>query len=64
MDKLSTDLLQICLNAGLVFVLRWSLDDQTEQVYSAALSALANVLFIAKDQVCKLNNLFYSKLMQ
>ncbi|XP_066914199.1 RNA polymerase II-associated protein 1-like [Clytia hemisphaerica] len=49
-DNLSTDLLEICLNAGLVFILRWSLDEQTEQIYSASLAALANVLFIERDQ--------------
>lgn len=51
MGKLSTDLLTQCLNAGILFLLRWSVDDPTEQIYSAALLCLSKLLYVANDQV-------------
>ena len=58
MKTLTADLLLQCLDAGLLFILRWSLDEQSEQIYSAALAGIANLVYVKKDQV-KLLFFFY-----
>lgn len=55
----TTDLLTQCLEAGLLFILRWSLDEQSEQIYSATLQCLANILYIKEEQ-SMLDKLFMS----
>ncbi|XP_047132220.1 RNA polymerase II-associated protein 1 isoform X1 [Hydra vulgaris] len=48
--KLSTDLLAQCLDAGLLFLLRWSIDDHSEPIYSAAVATLSQILYVKSEQ--------------
>ncbi|XP_057315544.1 RNA polymerase II-associated protein 1-like [Hydractinia symbiolongicarpus] len=58
--KLTEDLLNQCLNAGLIFILRWSLDEQAEQIYSAAVAVLANVVYVKSD-MDMIENVMYAE---
>ena len=60
-DHLDQDLLPILLDAGLPFLLRWSLDDNTESLITASISCFTALLVRKQDEVLinTLCNCFY-----
>ena len=48
---LQEDVLSVLLGAGLLFLLRWSLDDSTEAVMTAAVQGLNTILTVPRDKV-------------
>ena len=48
---LQGDVLSALLDAGILFLLRWSLDDTTDAVMAAATQGLAAILIVPSDKV-------------
>lgn len=51
LDMLSAPIIPALLDSGLVFVLRWALDDNTENSLTAAVNALRALLVCDQDEV-------------
>ena len=45
------DVLPLLLDAGILFLLRWSLDDTTDAVMAAAIQGFAAILIVPSDKV-------------
>ena len=48
---LQGDVLSVLLDAGVLFLLRWSLDDTSDGVVAAAIQGFAAVLIVPSDKV-------------
>ena len=44
-------MLSVLLDAGILFLLRWSLDDTSDGVVAAAIQAFAAILIVPSDKV-------------
>ena len=50
-NLLDQDLLPVLLNAGLPFLLRWTLDDNADQLIAASVACFTAVLVRKRDEV-------------
>ena len=48
---LQGDVLSVLLDAGVLFLLRWSLDDTSDGVVAAAIQGFAAILIVPSDKV-------------
>jgi len=48
---LQGDVLSVLLDAGVLFLLRWSLDDTSDGVMAAAIQGFAAILIVPSDKV-------------
>ena len=51
-DTVQTAIIPALLDGGLVFILRWSLDDNTETTIAAAVNCFHSMLVSEQDEVC------------
>ena len=51
-DTVHTAIIPALLDGGLVFILRWSLDDNTETTIAAAVNCFHSMLVSEQDEVC------------
>lgn len=55
---LQGDVLSVLLDAGVLFLLRWSLDDTSDGVVAAAIQGFAAILIVPSDKVLDENYSF------
>lgn len=48
---LQGDVLSVLLDAGILFLLRWSLDDTSDGVLAAAIQGFAAIVIVPSDKV-------------
>ena len=51
-DSVQTPIIPALLDGGLVFILRWSLDDTTDTTIAAAVNCFHSLLVSEQDEVC------------
>ena len=55
-EHLDDNIVAVLLDAGVLFLLRWALDDSSDAVIAAAIQCFAAILIVPSDKVCMIIN--------
>ena len=55
-EHLDDNIVSVLLDAGVLFLLRWALDDSSDAVMAAAIQCFTAILIVPSDKVCIIIN--------